>query len=67
MFEWIFEIFKKKEPEDIQCPVCGYYCVGNGGHGCISKQEMIKKNLEGYCFRCASYHPKDQQCLMRRS
>ena len=22
---------------DEQCPVCGYYCLGRGGHGCIDK------------------------------
>ena len=25
---------------DLHCPVCGYYCIGNGGHGCIRKQDM---------------------------
>lgn len=23
--------------EDIICPVCGYYCLGKGGMGCIDK------------------------------
>ena len=23
--------------EDIICPVCGYYCLGKGGIGCIDK------------------------------
>jgi len=27
--------------EDIQCPVCGYYCLGHGGHGCIDKPSMV--------------------------
>lgn len=22
------------------CPVCGYYCLGDGGHGCIDKPSM---------------------------
>ena len=29
------------KPEDIQCPVCGYYCLGKGGHGCIDKPSVI--------------------------
>lgn len=35
---------KKKEnnPENIICPVCGYYCLGKGGHGCIDKPNYIK-------------------------
>jgi len=24
------------------CPVCGYYCLGNGGHGCIDKPSLYK-------------------------
>lgn len=27
--------------EDTQCPVCGYYCLGKGGHGCINKPELL--------------------------
>lgn len=23
--------------DDIQCPVCGYHCLGDGGVGCIDK------------------------------
>jgi len=26
-----------------QCPVCGYYCLGNGGEGCIDKPSMLAK------------------------
>uniref|UniRef100_A0A6M3LTV8 Uncharacterized protein n=1 Tax=viral metagenome TaxID=1070528 RepID=A0A6M3LTV8_9ZZZZ len=32
--------------ERIICPVCGYYCLGKGGFGCIDKKgmfELIKK------------------------
>jgi hypothetical protein len=35
--------FKKNRQmlkDNIQCPVCGYYCVGKGGHGCINKPEL---------------------------
>ena len=31
------------KPDDIQCPVCGYYCLGNGGLGCIDKPGFVKK------------------------
>ena len=23
------------------CPVCGYYCLGNGGYGCIDKPNLV--------------------------
>ena len=29
--------------EDLECPVCGYYCLGNGVFGCIDKLGYIKK------------------------
>jgi len=38
----------KRDPENIQCPVCGYYCNGTGGTGCIDKPTLVlnvKKNL----------------------
>ena len=28
---------------EAQCPVCGYYCLGNGGIGCIDKPSMLAK------------------------
>jgi hypothetical protein len=31
------------KPEDIQCPVCGYYCIGRGGFGCIDKPKLCGK------------------------
>jgi len=34
-----------KEAEEMICPVCGYYCLGKGGFGCIDKKgfyEIIK-------------------------
>lgn len=34
---------EEPEYENIQCPVCGYYCLGKGGHGCIDKPGMFKK------------------------
>lgn len=32
---------KKNQFEDIQCPVCGYFCTGNGGIGCIDKPFFV--------------------------
>lgn len=42
----VFSIFAPKNKdeekmEDIYCPVCGYYCSGKGGHGCIDKPNLV--------------------------
>lgn len=29
--------------EDIFCPVCGYYCLGKGGVGCIDKPFYVER------------------------
>ena len=29
-----------------QCPVCGYYCLGKGGKGCIDKKQMYRDEIE---------------------
>ena len=34
-----------KDPEDIICPVCGYYCLGRGGFGCIDKPWFVKNKV----------------------
>jgi len=44
---WISEDYivfapAKSSEEFICCPVCGYYCLGKGGHGCIDKPSMVK-------------------------
>jgi hypothetical protein len=26
--------------DEIFCPVCGYYCLGRGGKGCIDKPKL---------------------------
>lgn len=31
----------EEKPEDIHCPVCGYYCIGKGGVGCINKLAIV--------------------------
>lgn len=28
--------------ENVQCPICGYYCLGNGGYGCIDKPKLVQ-------------------------
>lgn len=44
---WINNDRKRlSNPEDLQCPVCGYYCLGSGGVGCIDKPYWVeRKNL----------------------
>ena len=41
---------------NIHCPVCGYYCLGEGGIGCINKPSLVKcdhgKRLNDYCEPC---------------
>ncbi len=37
-----------KEAENIQCPVCGYYCLGNGGFGCIDKPRLVELEDENH-------------------
>ena len=46
--KWLKRYFEKRtcrrnsiRTEDTQCPVCGYYCLGNGGIGCIDKPALI--------------------------
>jgi hypothetical protein len=39
---------KKVLSEEISCPICGYYCLGKGGFGCIDKPKLVeieKSNL----------------------
>lgn len=40
----------KKRPrsraEDLNCPVCGYYCLGRGGVGCIDKLGIYEKETQ---------------------
>lgn len=33
-----------RDIDDAICPICGFYCLGNGGHGCIDKPGMIEKS-----------------------
>jgi hypothetical protein len=36
-------LWSDPRPEDINCPVCGYYCIGKGGMGCIDKPKLQPK------------------------
>ena len=36
-------ILEKYKNTQIQCPVCGFYCIGKGGFGCIDKPSFNKK------------------------
>lgn len=47
---YLGELGKKKndkKPFNIVCPVCGYYCLGNGGTDCIDKPFLCGYNLKG--------------------
>jgi len=41
--EDLYEIYKNEI-----CPVCGYYCLGKGGFGCIDKPTLcgLTTNVE---------------------
>jgi hypothetical protein len=34
------DCFDDSDPANIQCPVCGYYCLGKGGFWCIDKPSL---------------------------
>jgi len=38
-------ILEQYNNEQINCPVCGYYCLGNGGLGCIDKPKLCGYDL----------------------
>ncbi len=35
-------------------------------NGRMVEEAQKLENIAPYCFRCQSYHPKDQKCLMPR-
>jgi hypothetical protein len=43
----LLEELNNDKPENFICPVCGFYCLGNGGVGCIDKPSMIERGLQG--------------------
>lgn len=30
-----------KDLRDLTCPVCGWFCIGHGGLGCIDKPKVV--------------------------
>jgi len=46
--KWLKRYFQKRTTrkpinyDDIICPVCGKYCLGKGGYGCIDKPNLFK-------------------------
>lgn len=39
-----------RKASDISCPVCGYYCLGRGGVGCIDKPFFYELELAERSF-----------------
>ena len=37
----LYETYKNES-----CPVCGYYCQGKGGYGCIDKPKLCGINMK---------------------
>jgi hypothetical protein len=35
------KIIRQFQKEKTSCPVCGYYCLGKGGIGCIDKPKEL--------------------------
>lgn len=33
--------YSETDVENLICPVCGYYCLGKGGIGCIDKAGLF--------------------------
>ncbi len=33
-------VYWKGMNDEVHCPVCGYYCLGKGGIGCIDKPKL---------------------------
>ena len=45
--EQIDEMNKQlEEAENEICPVCGYYCLGEGGRACIDKPGYVEKHTQ---------------------
>jgi hypothetical protein len=41
--QWMKESwFTRKSASELNCPVCGYYCLGKGGVGCIDKPKLVE-------------------------
>ena len=35
-------LFAERPATEIDCPGCGYYCLGRGGIGCIDKPTLVE-------------------------
>lgn len=50
-----------KPASEIQCPACGYYCLGKGGFGCIDKPKLVemeqKSNVQSNRQKIGSLPP----------
>lgn len=46
-----------EEAEAMQCPVCGFLCVGKGGVGCIDKLGLVNAIKERHAKIIKSYAP----------
>lgn len=53
---------KKNKPEEIQCPVCGYYCLGRGGFGCIDKPGFLSN---GFKIKAPSSPVSDKKIIQK--
>lgn len=66
---------KDYNPADEICPVCGYYCTGNGGFGCIDKPALVdlyrnslpktknrKMDEKYYCILCGRENNRLNLC-----
>ena len=53
-----------KSNEDEQCPICGYYCLGKGGFGCIDRPSMVRQIPKPKTPRSPKYLAwlSDQEC-----
>jgi len=53
------------EAANLNCPVCGYYCLGNGGVGCIDKLGMYNLALSKTGREALNTKPVDSELVER--
>jgi len=51
---------RPQRPEDAQCPVCGYYCLGKGGWGCIDKPSTLTSPPSATATPASRSEPREQ-------
>lgn len=60
-------------PAELQCPVCGYYCLGKGGVGCIDKPSLMfmtprqKAAQDNFIDRFAARQNKEIEALRKKN